>query len=79
MTSQSTIDYLQARATATDVLQTGEILTTVTVTFDNGVTATGSAIRDINSFDQAEAQKAAYEQAFESLLPGVEFVLTKQG
>ncbi len=75
--SQATLDYIHGRIVTSDFSNTGEIVTTCKVTFDNGMYTTGTSIRDINNFDKEEAQKAACDNAIKVLSPGVEFILTK--
>lgn len=75
--TQSTLDYLKNRVINATYAMNGEVITSVTLTMDNGLAITGTSIRDINGFQQEEAQIAAYENAMARLLPGVDFVLTK--
>lgn len=76
--NQAALTYLKGRIVGEpEYINSGDIVTTCTVTFDDGVSMTGSSVRQIASFDTTEAHNAAYADAVASLVPGVEFILTK--
>ncbi len=75
--NQETIDYLKSRVVSAVPIVSGDITTHTTVSFDNGVIVEGCAIRDIKSYEKAEADDAAFKDAVNKLAPGVEFILKK--
>ncbi len=71
---QETVDYFKNRVIKSSPKISGDITTHVTVLFDNGITAEGCSVRDINGYDKAEAEDAAFQDAVSVLAPGVEFI-----
>lgn len=77
MTTQATIDYIKSRVvTATPSIK-GDITTDTMITFDNGISLEGHSVRDISGYSKEEADNAAFLDAISTLIPGVDFVLTK--
>lgn len=77
MTNQATIDYLKDRVISAVPTISGDIITHSVITFDNGLIMEGCAVRDISSYEKTEADSAAFNEAVSSLLPGINFVLSK--
>ncbi len=70
--------YLKTRITGLPIFaNSGEIVTTCTLTLDNGEIMSGTATRDISIFDTNEAQAAAFENAVSTLVPGIALFLDK--
>lgn len=76
--NQSALDYLKGRVISAIPTVSGEITTYSVITFDNGMTVEGYAVRDINNYDKTEADNAAFENAISSLYAGVDFILSKK-
>lgn len=72
-----TIEYLKSRVVSAIPATSGEIVTNTVITFDNGVTVEGYAVRDISGYSKEESDNAAFLDAISKLCPGVEFILNK--
>ena len=75
--NQDVVNYIKSRIVSSEKSTSGDIETTYTASFDNGMMLEGKSVRPINGFDQLEAENAAYENAIDKIYHGVAFALNK--
>ncbi len=75
MVAEPVLEYLRGRTAETNIAIQGDIITTCSLKLDTGAMVEGSVSRDINAYDKEEASRAAYENAVEKLIPGIELML----
>ena len=71
------MEYIKGRVVSAIPTVSGEITTNTVITLDNGDIIEGCAIRDISTYEKAEADNAAFQDAMKTFYPGVNLMLTK--
>jgi len=78
MQDQEISDFIKGKVTSTSYVESGLITTTAKVIFLNGTHITGTDSVELSGYNKETAQKAAYDNAVASLMPGVALILNKQ-
>ncbi len=71
------IEYLKTRIVSAAPIISGEITTHTIITLDNGDIVEGCAVREINNYEKAEADNAAFMDAIKTFAPGINLALHK--